>query len=57
MVCLQGIHSMIQLELHLAVYNQLGPATIKTPMPMPNVPVRGNYYNLIGMSKARRVLQ
>lgn len=35
-----GTHSMIQLELHLVVYNQLGPATIKTPMPMPNVPVR-----------------
>lgn len=31
---------MIQLERHLAVYNQLEPATIKTPMPMPNVPVR-----------------
>lgn len=26
--------------LHLSVYNQLEPAAIKTPMPMPNVPVR-----------------
>lgn len=34
-------HSMIQLELHLAVYNQLERAIIKTPMPMPHVPVRG----------------
>lgn len=31
---------MIQLELHLAVYNQLEPAIIKTPMPMPHVPIR-----------------
>lgn len=30
-------HSMIQLELHLTVYNQLEPAIIKTPIPMPHV--------------------
>lgn len=48
---------MIQLELHLAVYIQLERAAIKTPMPMPNIPVRGEllqpYRYLI---KARRVL-
>lgn len=48
---------MIQLELHLAVYIQLERVAIKTPMPMPNIPVRGEllqpYRDLI---KARRVL-